>query len=439
MSAKASGGLLIAIFIAAGALRLSFPTDIEYKSDEAYMFENVERYRATGNLPSVGLSSGVHIKNPPLSVWSFIAMGTLSNAQTPADLNRWVGALGFLSLLILYFLVVPKVSSEFQPYWRTAIALMAVSPFLVAYERKLWAQSILSIFLASFLSFFVRREHRIFSFSSGLILALMGQVHMSGFFFMAATGLYLFLFERRKTLWQPAALGIAIGLLPLFPPFSSWLPTLLTGPAIPSQAAHTVTLSSRLDEILQLKLLVFWLTTPSGIHLGNILGVKNGNGFLEQITDFLRFPQIFGTPTYLVGLAHFVLVSAVLLSVMGAAKVFFTKKFDQRLWDTHTKALFWIGLIYGVILTLTGVPVRRYYVLILYPIPFVWFALTIENALKWFREKPLPFMAVIVLSLFIISASFLQFIRTYGGAPQGDFGTSYRIQVERNDLARSRE
>ena len=63
--------LSVALLLGA-VLRLSFPNDIEYKSDEKYMFEAVRSIGVTESWPRLGMMSGSGtIQNPGMSVWVF--------------------------------------------------------------------------------------------------------------------------------------------------------------------------------------------------------------------------------------------------------------------------------------------------------------------------------------------------------------------------------
>ncbi len=74
--------------LAGAALRLSFPGDIEYKADEKYMFEAVQKIAQTGSWPAFGMVSGVMVKNPGMSVWIFGALSQITHAANPRP--NWV-------------------------------------------------------------------------------------------------------------------------------------------------------------------------------------------------------------------------------------------------------------------------------------------------------------------------------------------------------------
>src|SRR3954467_14908445 len=65
---------LAVLALAIGALlRLVWPQDIEFKCDEAYMFERAMRSGISEHFPSIGMQSGAGTPNPALSIWIFVA------------------------------------------------------------------------------------------------------------------------------------------------------------------------------------------------------------------------------------------------------------------------------------------------------------------------------------------------------------------------------
>ena len=69
--------------------------------------------------------------------------------------------------------------------WLWALSLSAVSPLAMLSQRKIWAQSMLPIFCALFLIGWLRRNRYSGACLWGFIGAILGQIHMSGFFFAA--------------------------------------------------------------------------------------------------------------------------------------------------------------------------------------------------------------------------------------------------------------
>src|SRR5262249_23628779 len=87
---------------------------------------------------------------------------------------------------------------------------------------KIWAQSALPFFSMLFLVGWLRRDRRWGAFLWGLLSAVIGQIHMSGFFFAAAFVLWeLFAGRERReppnTRWRLFVAGCLVGALGLVP------------------------------------------------------------------------------------------------------------------------------------------------------------------------------------------------------------------------------
>jgi hypothetical protein len=87
--------------------------------------------------------------------------------------------------------------------WLWGLALAAVSPLAILFSRKIWAQDLLPIFCVPLLIGHWYRDKRWGAFIWGLVGAVMGQVHMSGFFLAAGLWLWTIYSDgRQRQLWQ---------------------------------------------------------------------------------------------------------------------------------------------------------------------------------------------------------------------------------------------
>ena len=169
---------LAAALLAGLVLRLSYPGDIEYKNDERYMFRAAQQIARTGHWPSLGMLSGVKLRNPGLSVWIFGVLQRLTGASTPPQLARGVQLLNVLGLLGLAFFSWTLVPEAERDPWCWATAFAAVNPFAVLFQRKLWAQSTLPFFCVLFWMAWRYRRTRAGAFFWGLLGACLGQIHL---------------------------------------------------------------------------------------------------------------------------------------------------------------------------------------------------------------------------------------------------------------------
>ncbi len=406
--------------------RLIWAADMEYKEDEAYAFARVLHAGYDEPWPWLGISSGVYIRNPGMSVWVFLLLGKLLNVTEPTDLVRGVQLLNILAIVLLIPLTLFWIHSKDRKSWLWAIALICVNPLAVAYQRKIWAQSVLPFFCVLFLGAWLQRHKRWSPPFVGFFGACLGQIHMSGFFFYAGFLLWTALHDRKSIHWKPWALGTLVGGLPLLP----WIIHALTFHIDLKPTDHPIFYGWK--ELLQLRYWVFWMTNPLGLHLGNILGTKNGSNLFHQLADFFQFPLYSGHPTYGVALAH------VILGLVGAS-IFFrgfyiylqTRKQKSTpsapSSDLSTDLMIGAALWgYGPLLTLSTVLIYRFYLLITFPLEFVWLArLALSD--RRFGEISL---SLLFLAQLIVSASFLHYIHVRGGAPQGDYGLAYHLQLK---------
>jgi hypothetical protein len=270
-----------------------------------------------------------------------------------------------------------------------------------------------------------KRETRLGAFTWGLIGACLGQIHMSGFFFAAGFFVCTLLLPsaqtpRGKVRWAAWFGGSVLGALPLIP----WLGYLLEHPT------HEA-ITKGWTEIIQAKFWVFWISNPLGLHLGNPLGLLRGQSTWAQISDFVRYPVLDGHATYLNGVAHLTtLVAGVTLFFFGIRRAL-TGRF--RLTRPRTQlelALISAVFGFGILLTLSGVNIRRYYTLVVFPLEFVWLT---SLAWNWAAESAsrariaTGILATLWVSEWVMSACLVGYVHVNEGATQGDYGDAYHV------------
>lgn len=426
-SRKYSFPFWVALFaIAFGALlRLVWLDDMEWKSDEIWMFQKAQEIAHTGHYPAIGMPSGAGgLVNPGLSVWSFAWIAQA--AKTPIQMNAWIAGLNALTLVLFFLFISFSIPEKERKEWYWALALMAVSILPILFSRKIWAQCLLPLF--SFLVVFGHWHRRKIWGASvfGLVGALIGQVHMSGFFF--AGGLVAATLIRdytRKsgdekfpwTSWVIILGGMIVGSLTLLP----WLQHLGGGGA---------SFVERLKNIFSFKFYTHGLATVWGLDIREYLGSEFGR--------FIREPYLLGKASYGVLFAHFILAIFAIHPLLKWAGEKMTYLILKRKFPSIEKnegssektgaeprsrfylaAAFW-GM--GVLLTLTGLNLKAHYLIALYPILFLLVPVFYPG-----RNRVL---LLIVFLQFFISANFLGYIHRNDGAPGGDYGKSYRVQME---------
>jgi hypothetical protein len=402
-------------------LRMIFVDDMEYKEDEEYNFTQTQLIGNRVPWPWYGIPSGVYLVNPGMSIWVFAILAKIFRIHSPTDLAHAVQAFALLGMSLVIPFTLKWVRDDEKQDWFWAFALSMVNPFLVLYQRKLWPEPFLPFFTMLTLIGWWRKELRVAAFVWGLAGAWLGQVHMSGFFFSAALFLWSVLFlnktDKNKTQWRFWFLGSVVGALPLIP----WALHLLANPVRQS-------MTSGLGEILQFKYWVFWITDPLGLHLGNPLGLLRGQGSnFEQISDFVRYPLIGGRPTYLVGLAHVTTFLAALFIGVRALRHWYLDKKPNHSPRSATSFLIMSAMIgCGLLMTTTGVVIRRYYMTVTFPLEFLfWIRLARSNT-----RLGTYLLAILWISEAFISGSFVHYIHVNQGSIWGDYGKAYHLVIK---------
>lgn len=410
-------------------LRNIFPADMEFKADERWMFLRAVGFGHGETWRWAGMASGQgNVTNPGLSVWIFIALVKVFGITSPLGLGRAVMGCNSVALLVLGWFSWKKIPVHSRATWIWGTALLAVNPISILYERKIWAQSMLPIFCVGFLiAIWNRKTHR-GAFAWGLIGALLGQVHMPGFFYAFAIFFWIAIWDRKSTRWFAWMAGSALGALPLIP----W--------AI--QMLHTP--SGGVVPMISLNFFKFWLTSATGTGLSFVVAPIGAQNFWEIYTRFLAFPTINGFPTYLIGIAHAISILATIIILCGAACGMSNdiqtrqRTIKQTLSgnDDPTALLQQAALLgYGLLLTVLLLPIFRHYLLVAYPLPSIWLARQAlpRQALQG-KVASRTLLILLIISSTIISIGLLSYVHINNGVIEGDYGPAYHVTADKEGL-----
>jgi hypothetical protein len=393
----------VLLFLIIGSiLRLIWPSDMEWKADEIWMFENSRAVATGAPWPMHGMPSSVGLSNPGMSIWLFILIAHL--AKTPVAMVIAVQILNVLALWGLFCFIRVKVPEEEREPWLWGLILVSVSPLPILFSRKIWAQDLLPAFSLLLLIGHWCRRSPWGSFLWGLAGSLIGQIHMSGFFLAFSLLGWTIARERKSISWVSRVSwlsGCIIGAIGLRP----WLRELL----IYQGAGWSF------KEAFKLKFFVHWIA----IALGVDLQFSMHSAFWSR---FLREPLVGGVPTYLIALAHLFLL-AVLVKIVcrwiGRTSRLADRANLERFRDTRfylQATLFGVGIL----MTISGIRVHPFYLIVLFPFLHLWLAM------KLYRQKR-TLLAVTLAQLFI-SVVFLVYVHQNGGVPEGDYGIAFRQQ-----------
>jgi hypothetical protein len=141
--------------------------------------------------------------------------------------------------------------------------------------------------------------------------------------------------------------------------------------------------------------------------------------------DFLRYPLVGGVATYFMALAHLLMLLAG-IRLLYLAKKEGGAKFLRMPSGTQTgelvNALF---LAVGGLMTLGCFRIYQHYLIMSFPLEFVWFAWIGSQAPRGGSRH----LTLVLIAQLLISAAFLVYIHVNHGIPQADYGTAFQFQT----------
>lgn len=407
---------LITVVLLGVWFRLVWVMDLEYKGDEAWTFHQVQRALEHQDIPWIGMPSSVGVPNPGMSVWVFLLLGTVFDVRDPPDLARAVQVVNCAGILFLFGFAFGVVAQKEREPWLWAVALTSVNPFAVLFQRKIWPPSIFPVFSLLFLTGWWFRHHRWGAFIWGIVGACLGQIQMAGFFFTGSLAIVTALCDYKRVAWFSWLTGTFLGLLPLIP----WLHyTVATG--TPTSRVNWINLFT-------LRFWTVWISDPFGLGLKHYLG--------RHFWDFLAYPTVLDHPTYAVGMIHLAII--VTLAIIAI-------RFGQICWQDRGRWLTrWFAMMpntmlvlsaafvgYGVLFTLSLLHFQRHYLIITFPLTYVWLAtlvLRTQEDLALPARRGRALLILLCLLQAALSGAFLSFIHGNEGAIYGDYGRTYGAQ-----------
>lgn len=408
---------LAGVLLAGAALRLAAADDMEYKADEKWTFERTQP-APDRPFPWLGMPTSLGMDNPGMSVWAFMALGKLFRVDDPVDLARavqWLNVAAILLQVAFAFRSVPWPDREF---WLWSAALLCVNPLAVLFHRKIWPPSVLPVLIVALVIAWWHRERRFAALVWGLLGAVIGQIHLSGFYFAAGAVLWTWRFGERRTAWKSWAAGSVLGALPMIP----WLKYLLATHG--SRPAGNL----RWEHIFEFKFWLRWFSESFGWGVDYALG--------DDFGDFLLQPLIAGRATWLVGLLHAAAIASavwLLVRIFRQRSTLFGAAALAQLRNPTVMVQDFALWGYGVLLTLSLVSIHCHYMIIAYPMQFLWVARMALGARPDRSPRAMTGRALLALMCAVqlaISISFLAYVHAKQRI-DGDYGTVYRAQLER--------
>jgi hypothetical protein len=413
ISSRAIVGIA-AVLVVGAVLRLLWPADMEYKGDEIYTFERTQNVGVTESWPWTGMNNSADVPHPGMSVWVFLGLAKLVDAHDPIALNVACMALNVLALLLFALIIARVVPRDEREPWWWGLALLSVNPLAVLFHRKIWPPSVLPAVGVILLATWWNRSRRSSALAFGLVAALAAQIHPGAFFFTAGLALWVLIFDRRSFRWLWAFGGGVWGSIPAWP----WLYHLLF------VAQRSASAKSHWAKLLELKYWVYWFTEPFGLNLQYSLGT--------DFSSFLRGPLIGDRPTYLVAGLHGLMLIAIAWVLMR----FIYQASRTGNWGldrSPTGMLIGaVGIGYGLLLTLTGLPVYRHYLIVAAPVACVAAARAVLASFAAPHARRM--LGGICVVQAAVSVLFLTFVHNLDRPVRGDYGAPYRVQIKNKNL-----
>jgi hypothetical protein len=249
---------------------------------------------------------------------------------------------------------------------------------------------------------------------------LVSQIHLAGLFLAAGLAGWALAFDRRRTRWVAWALGSAAGAWPLVPWALASFGTAVDKP----------TGQIRWDNIFTARFWGMWFSEPFGISLGHALG--------DDFGEYLAGPVVAGAPTHLLWVAHAVVIGLMIVLLSVALVGMWRHRGSAGEWLTGRGsptafAVSGMMLGFGAVMTLTCLPVHRQYMILTFPLMYVWVAMLAVGHGGRFGP-PVPWaraaLAALVVAQAGISAGFLQYVHDHPRMIRGDYGTPLRALPE---------
>jgi hypothetical protein len=208
--------VLAAILLVAALLRIGWPTLSEFKFSEARLQALVFELTQEGRLPLIGVPSSAGFDHSPISVYLYVPPYLFTTDPIPATI--YGGLVNVAGVALVWWLSRrwPGGGRWAAP---AAALLFAVSPWAVAFSRKIWQVAFVPLLALIFVGLVIsdlvqgRRWHLAWAL---VAYALLVQIHPSALSLAPALLLWLLVFWRQVRL-RPLVLGAVLGVLTAVP------------------------------------------------------------------------------------------------------------------------------------------------------------------------------------------------------------------------------
>jgi hypothetical protein len=403
----------LAAAIAAGiAFRLIWLRDVEFKMDEAGAMYLLREFWTSHQFPLIGIDSSTGLPNPGLNLWVLIAISAVLPTLGLLDMTRAIAVANIAAILGLAWFSLRGIDRTEREPWLWSVALVSVNPLAVLYSRKLWAQELFPLFTVPFLIGWYYRSRHWGAFLWGIVGALLGQIHLTGFLFAAPFAAVTFLFARASVRWPAWFAGSVLGTLPLIP----WLIDAFT-------RAH----GTKPPELQN-------PAVPFGNWVNYVLGLDLRRPLGDDFAAFAAFPRIGDTPSYIVTIAlvaNAILFLLIFVTRMRRRSEVAASSLWVQLRETETGLVLLAGFVgFCTLLAAMLHPAYYTYLIVAFALPslsIAWIALTGAGTQL---AAPRRLLTGMVVAQAALALAFLCFVHQTQ-IIHGDYGTAYGSQPHR--------
>jgi hypothetical protein len=381
---------VLGVLLLAAALRWAQPGLVEFKYDEVNITRQALGLAGGGPLPV--LSGGTTLGIPRGALDVYLLALPLSLIGRHVEVAVWgVAALGVVAVALTYVLARcvggPAVGLM-------AAVFMATNPWLIAYDRKLWAhiQVAFSVLLLLLAWNVVVRRRWWATFWFPVVAALQVSAHVLAVV-QALSWVGAFLVAPRRWLRRETLLGVLAGGALLIPytwaVASRWTTrSAVAGTTTPSAILESV--SSAPETIRGAWLQAFYLFTGAGSS--SLVGLTRSSSFAWRVTEPLA-------------------ILVALLIVAGLVRTVLWARGGSRALGARLLLAWTVGPI--VTLSLGVMPVATQYWTVLLPLPALYLALGLEGGGTWLarRVPPRPVVVGVAVATCVVA---LCWIGSYG-------------------------
>jgi hypothetical protein len=216
--------LVVAILLLATVLRVGWPTMTEFKFSEARLAALALEVTREGRIPLVGVPSSAGFDHSPISAYLYVPAFLFTTDPIPATI--YGGLVGVAAVALCWWLA-RRWPGGGRWAAMTATLIFAVSPWSVAFSRKIWQVAFVPLLTLAFIGLAIsaliegsgpapskRRQWRLAW--AIVAYALLVQVHPSAISLAPAFVLWLIVFWRRIR-FVPLLVGGVLGILTAVP------------------------------------------------------------------------------------------------------------------------------------------------------------------------------------------------------------------------------